>query len=133
MALDTGNRKTERSRLGRKVAACRLTDHPGNGHPLGENSELGNGTGEAHKMTTASRVRCIFGFALALVPLLAPSLVVAQSYPSHRITLIVPYTPGSGFDIVARTIGQKLSERWGQAVVVDIKPGASGTLGTEMV
>ena len=48
---------------------------------------------------------------LVLAPLLLPSLAAAQSYPSHRITLIVPYTPGSGFDIVARTIGQKLSER----------------------
>ena len=71
--------------------------------------------------------------AVALASLLLPSMAAAQSYPSHRITLIVPYTPGSGFDIVARTVGQKLSERWGQPVVVESKPGASGTLGTEMV
>jgi tripartite-type tricarboxylate transporter receptor subunit TctC len=57
----------------------------------------------------------------------------AQTYPARRITLVVPYTPGSGFDIVARTVGQKLSERWGQPVVVDNKPGASGTIGTEAV
>jgi tripartite-type tricarboxylate transporter receptor subunit TctC len=57
----------------------------------------------------------------------------AQTYPARRITLVVPYTPGSGFDIVARTVGQKLSERWGQPVVVDNKAGASGTIGTEFV
>jgi tripartite-type tricarboxylate transporter receptor subunit TctC len=86
-------------------------------------------------MTTAFRAR--WWLVLAPAPLLLPclflSLAAAQSYPSHRITLIVPYTPGSGFDIVARTVGQKLSERWGQPVVVENKPGASGTLGTEMV
>jgi tripartite-type tricarboxylate transporter receptor subunit TctC len=57
----------------------------------------------------------------------------AQNYPARRITLVVPYTPGSGFDIVARTVGQKLSERWGQPVIVDNKAGASGTIGTEAV
>jgi tripartite-type tricarboxylate transporter receptor subunit TctC len=71
--------------------------------------------------------------ALSLLTVLFSAPVAAQPYPSQRITLIVPYTPGSGFDIVARTVGQKLAERWGQAVVVDNKPGASGTLGTEIV
>jgi tripartite-type tricarboxylate transporter receptor subunit TctC len=74
------------------------------------------------------------GLALAavLTPLLLLSPAWAQTNPARRITLIVPYTPGSGFDIVARTVGQKLAERWGQPVVVDNKPGASGTLGTEV-
>jgi tripartite-type tricarboxylate transporter receptor subunit TctC len=72
-------------------------------------------------------------FALLLVLFAAPLLVFAQSYPTRRITLVVPYTPGSGFDIVARTVGQKISERWGQPVVIDNKPGASGSIGTESV
>ena len=71
-------------------------------------------------------------FALAVAPPLVCPPAAAQTYPSQRITLIVPYTPGSGFDIVARAVGQKLAERWGQPVVVDNKPGASGTLGTEI-
>ena len=75
--------------------------------------------------------RC--ALAALFAPLFMSSLATAQTYPSRRITLIVPYTPGSGFDIVARTVGQKLAERWGQPVVVDNKPGASGSLGTEMV
>lgn len=57
----------------------------------------------------------------------------AQAYPSRPISLIVPFTPGSGIDIVARSLGQKLSDRWGQPVVVDNKPGASGGLGAELV
>src|SRR5262245_24571321 len=67
------------------------------------------------------------------VALAALEPAAAQTYPARRITLVVPYTAGSGFDIVARTVGQKLSERWGQPVIVDNKPGASGTIGTEAV
>src|SRR5262245_18937139 len=57
----------------------------------------------------------------------------AQTYPSRRLMVVVPYTAGSGFDIVARTVGQKLSERTGQPVVIDNKAGASGAIGTEFV
>src|SRR5262245_52714465 len=57
----------------------------------------------------------------------------AQNYPARRITIVVPYTAGSGFDTVARTIGQKVSERWGQPVVIDNKAGASGNIGAEAV
>src|SRR5947207_499926 len=73
--------------------------------------------------------------ALAIALLLAPLAVpaAAQNYPSRRITAVVPYTAGSGFDIVARTVGQKIAERWGQPFIIDNKPGASGTLGTELV
>jgi tripartite-type tricarboxylate transporter receptor subunit TctC len=55
------------------------------------------------------------------------------SYPSRRLTIVVPFTAGSGFDTVARTVGQKFSERHGQPVVIDNKPGASGTIGAEAV
>jgi tripartite-type tricarboxylate transporter receptor subunit TctC len=58
---------------------------------------------------------------------------LAQPYPSRPITLIVPATPGSGPDVVARTFGQKLSQRIGQPVVVDNKPGASGNIGAALV
>jgi tripartite-type tricarboxylate transporter receptor subunit TctC len=74
--------------------------------------------------------------ALATVLVVAPLAVVpaaAQNYPARRITVVVPYTAGSGFDIVARTVGQKIAERWSQPFIVDNKPGASGTIGTELV
>lgn len=55
-----------------------------------------------------------------------------QAYPSRTITIIAPFSPGTGIDILARTCGQKLAERWGVPVVVDNKPGASGNIGTEL-
>jgi tripartite-type tricarboxylate transporter receptor subunit TctC len=49
------------------------------------------------------------------------------------VTIEVPFSPATAFDLIARTAGQKITERYGQPVVVDNKPGASGTLGSEMV
>jgi tripartite-type tricarboxylate transporter receptor subunit TctC len=57
----------------------------------------------------------------------------SQTYPARPITLIVPFTPGTGIDIVARTVGPRITERWGQPVVVDNKPGASGNIGAAQV
>jgi tripartite-type tricarboxylate transporter receptor subunit TctC len=57
----------------------------------------------------------------------------AQTFPSRPVTLVVPFTPGTGIDILARAIGPKLSERWNQPVVVENKPGASGNIGTDFV
>jgi tripartite-type tricarboxylate transporter receptor subunit TctC len=56
----------------------------------------------------------------------------AQTYPSRRITIVVPFSPATAFDTIARVAGQKLSERWGQPVIIDNKPGAAGTVGTEV-
>lgn len=57
----------------------------------------------------------------------------AQSYPSKPIRLISPYAAGGGSDTLARIIGQKLNESWGQPVVVDNRPSAGGNLGAELV
>jgi tripartite-type tricarboxylate transporter receptor subunit TctC len=57
----------------------------------------------------------------------------AQSFPSRPVTLVVPFTTGTGIDILARVIGPKLSERWKQPVVVENKAGASGNIGTDAV
>jgi len=56
-----------------------------------------------------------------------------QAAPAGALRLIVPFTPGTGIDIVARTVGPKLGERLGRAVVVDNRAGASGNIGTEAV
>ena len=66
-------------------------------------------------------------FALAALP------VPAQTYPAKPIRFIVPFTPGTGMDILARTIGEPLGKRLGQPVVVENKPGASGNLGSDLV
>jgi tripartite-type tricarboxylate transporter receptor subunit TctC len=57
----------------------------------------------------------------------------AQAYPSRPVRMIVPFGPGGGPDIVARLIGQWLSERLGQQFVIENRPGAGGNLGTEAV
>jgi tripartite-type tricarboxylate transporter receptor subunit TctC len=73
--------------------------------------------------------RIVFALALALLS----SGAMAQAYPSRPVTLVVPFSPGTGIDILARVIGPKLSEKWRQAVVVENKPGASGNIGTDLV
>jgi tripartite-type tricarboxylate transporter receptor subunit TctC len=57
----------------------------------------------------------------------------AQTYPSRQITLIVPFAAGGSNDVVGRAIGKKLSEAWGQPVVVEDRPGAGGMIGTSAV
>lgn len=55
----------------------------------------------------------------------------AQSYPARPIRFVVPFPPGGGVDIVARSVGEKLSQRLGQPIVIDNKPGAGTTIGTD--
>ena len=68
--------------------------------------------------------------------LLACSLgagALAQSWPAKPVRVLVPAPAGSSLDIIARTLGDKLKDRWGQPVVVDNKPGAGGMLGMDAV
>ena len=74
-------------------------------------------------------LRSALALALAVVSLGA----IAQAYPSRPIRVVVPFTPGTGMDIIARNVGPRLSERLGQPVVIDNRPGASGNLGAELV
>ncbi len=57
----------------------------------------------------------------------------AQGYPHKPVRMVVGFPPGGGTDVVARVIGQKLSEWWGQVVVVENRPGATGTIGADAV
>lgn len=70
--------------------------------------------------------------AMSLISSLWAAPVVAQSYPSKPIRLIIAQAPGSATDVVSRVIGNKLLERLGQPLIIDARPGAGGTLGTEL-
>ena len=68
-----------------------------------------------------------------LLPLLAPTLAGAQDFPSRTIRLIVPFPAGGPNDIIARVVGQRMSELTGQPVVIENRAGQGGVLGTDAV
>lgn len=72
--------------------------------------------------------------ALLAAALLVTASAFAQgSFPSHQVTLVVPFAPGGGTDTGARLIAQKLSQKWGQPVIVENKGGAAGMIGADVV
>jgi tripartite-type tricarboxylate transporter receptor subunit TctC len=78
----------------------------------------------------------LFQLTLALTALLLAEVnACAQEsdWPSRTVQIVVPYTPGTGADILARILGPKLAERWKVAVVTDNRAGASGNIGTDFV
>src|SRR3954469_12595229 len=76
--------------------------------------------------------RCLVATAF-VAAFAAISPLRAQDYPSRLVHLVVPQAAGGGTDTFARAIGQKLSERWGQPVVIENKAGAGGVVGTDSV
>ena len=71
--------------------------------------------------------------AVALAAAMLPVAAAAQKYPSKPIRMLVPFSAGSQTDILARWIGEKVVESWGQQVVVDNRPSAGGTIASEYV
>jgi tripartite-type tricarboxylate transporter receptor subunit TctC len=69
-------------------------------------------------------------FLLSLCGFVLPA---KAEYPDHAIKMIVPFAPGGGTDVLARIIAQNLNSKWGQPVVVENQPGASGAIGTRAV
>jgi tripartite-type tricarboxylate transporter receptor subunit TctC len=70
---------------------------------------------------------------LLLAALLAPQISLAQTYPDRPVRLIIPFAPGGVSDVIARPIADRLSRTLGQPVLVESRPGASGTLGAAYV
>src|SRR6266700_2831160 len=95
-------------------------------HPISKSSVEG----------TDVKIGWVFGRAVCatLAGLLSiPALAAEQAYPSKPIRLVVPFPAGGSLDVVARAIGQKLTEAWGQPVVIDNRPGAGGNIGADLV
>jgi tripartite-type tricarboxylate transporter receptor subunit TctC len=79
-----------------------------------------------------SLVRLFVRHALAIAFVVAPSLAAAQDFPTRPITILVPQAPGASSDLLARTVGDRLTALWGQPIVVDNRPGAGGNLGASI-
>src|SRR6188474_3269511 len=71
--------------------------------------------------------------AFASLPVAAQPKPAAADYPNRVVRIILPQPPGGGTDVVARAVAQKLTEAWGQQVIVDNRPGANGIIGAEAV
>ena len=72
-------------------------------------------------------------FLALLTAVAIPTSAFAQTYPAKPIRIIVPFTPGGSTDILARSIGQKLTEAWGQPVLIENIAGAGGSIGADKV
>ena len=69
---------------------------------------------------------------VALAAVAISTVSFAQSWPTKPVRIVVPAPAGSSLDFVARVLGEKLSVKWGQPVVVDPKPGAGGMIGVDV-
>ena len=82
---------------------------------------------------TSSKPAALTAALTAGIVLIAGGQAVAQNFPQKPVRTVLGYTPGGTTDVVARIIGQKLTELWGQSVIVDSRPGAAGNIGAENI
>jgi len=78
-------------------------------------------------------MRILRWLLLTLIVAMLPGAVVAQTYPSRPVKLVVPFPPGGPNDIIARVVAQRMSELLGQPIVIDNRGGAGGVVGTDAV
>src|SRR5688572_821989 len=84
-------------------------------------------------LALSSTLGCAAFLCIAGAAAQAPAGKPAASYPAKPIRIIIPYPPGGTSDILARLLGVKITESWGQTVVVDNRTGANGNIGAEFV
>ena len=85
-----------------------------------------------HRRAAPDRARnlLVFGLCLLLHP---ASGALAQAFPAKTVRIVVPFSAGGGTDVIGRVIAQKLSEGWGQQVIVDNRAGGGSVIGTDLV
>ena len=83
--------------------------------------------------TYGKSIRCIAALAAAGLLALSAQPAAAQTWPNRPVKIIAGFPPGGGTDITARILAVKLSEYWGQQVIVENRAGASGTIGADLV
>src|SRR5687768_687775 len=88
---------------------------------------------DMRRKNTALRTRILAGTAITAVGLAFAGLASAQTYPDKVVKFIVPSTPGSVIDVIARLVAQPLSRTFGQSVIVEHRAGAAGTIGANTV
>jgi len=87
-----------------------------------------------HRVTRGGRHAAALACVAAAVAALLPAgPAQAQAYPTRAVKMVVPFPPGGSLDIAGRLIAQKLTDAWGQPVVVENKPGAGGNIGADFV
>ena len=102
----------------------------------GDNADVthkGRGTPRGIESEDAMKQLCHVVTVLLATLTLDPSAGMAQGYPGRPVHIVVPFAAGGAIDVLARLIGSKISENIGQSVIIDNRPGASGTLGAEIV
>ena len=73
------------------------------------------------------------GTTLAAFLIWGTSALAQQSFPTKPVQLLIPYPPGGAVDILGRTLGDELSKKWGQPVIIENRPGAGGTIASQVV
>src|SRR5437868_3470638 len=86
-----------------------------------------------HMISAPRRWLRLIAIGCSLAAAGVPCAVMAQAWPTKPVRIIVPYAPGGTIDITARLMMSKLSQAWGQPVVIDNRAGAAGTIGANLV
>ncbi len=103
-----------------------------NRYPLEHAGRVHSAQDAAPMQTSHSRFRCAIAVASCALLALAgvPAAPAQADYPTKPVRIMVPFAPGGFVDFAARLVGQKLSEKWGQQVVVENRPGGNGFIGS---